>query len=301
MKKMIHFCAMLLMLGGSVLLGITLFTNTTALSLEQEILIPLLTPPCSPTPSKQEVFLATEQSPSPEETLFVPIEQKSSPAQTIPILSDPYIDPAKPMVALTFDDGPGLRTMEILSLLQENHGRATFFLVGNMIQDHQEVLRQIVAQDSQIGNHSWSHTSLSSLSYEKVLQDVEKTNQVIESLCGVKPTLLRPPYGNRKGSVIKASKALDLCVILWSIDTLDWKTRSSKTTYDTIMSQVKDGSIVLCHDIHDSTVDAMHQLIPALTQMGYQLVTVSELLQYKYGAQLPGVLYFNGYDPLPTP
>lgn len=305
MKKHIRILSVLFMILGMILLGSALigrFPNTLS---TQNIAASIVPKPIS----SQPITIMTEPAPTSQPPIAITVEtatpwappisivvQGNTTPVPVTITVESPVDPAKAMVALTFDDGPGLRTPEILKILRENDAKATFFLVGTMINANKDVLNQITAQGSEIGNHSWNHKSLSSYSYNNVVNDLEKTSQLIESISGTRPTLIRPPYGNLKGSVKKASTDMNLAIILWSIDTLDWKTRSSRATYDSILSQIKDGSIILCHDIHDSTVDTMYQVIPALKKMGYQLVTVSELLHYKYGGQKAGSVYYNGYD-----
>lgn len=201
------------------------------------------------------------------------------------------IDPERPVIALTFDDGPGPYTEQILDILAANGARATFFVVGNRIKAYPEVMEDIVAQGSEIGNHSWSHAYLTKLDEQGVREQLQWTVDEVEKATGVKPTLLRPPYGSLNDSVLGVIKEMGMPIITWSIDTLDWSTKDPHKTYDAIMSSVTNGCIILCHDIHEETAEAMVSVVPDLVKAGYQLVTVSELLALVNGGAIAGTVY----------
>lgn len=185
------------------------------------------------------------------------------------------IDPAKPMVAITYDDGPGKRTNELLDVLEENKAHATFFLLGQKMNNSTADLVKRMAQvGSEAANHSWSHPQLTKKNEEEIKKQMEDTNNSIVNLGGVTPMTFRPPYG-AINDMVRANVKMPL--ILWSVDTLDWKTKDAKATVDHVMNNVKDGDIILMHDVHDSTIDASKELIPKLIEAGYQLVTVSEM------------------------
>lgn len=189
-----------------------------------------------------------------------------------------FIDPAKPMVALTYDDGPSQYTAQILDLLQKYNSRATFFEVGNRVGLYPQAVKRIAEMNCELGNHSYDHTNLGTASVATIQSQLGQTNSKIKSIAGKEPALVRPPYGSI-GSNLRnyANKPL----ILWSIDTLDWKTRNATSVYNSVMSHVKDGDIILMHDLYRSTLDASARIIPELKKRGYQLVTVSELAKYK--------------------
>lgn len=190
------------------------------------------------------------------------------------------IDPDRPMVALTFDDGPGARTDEIINILQQTNQAATFFVVGLNAQYHVDTLRHMEEAGCEIGNHTFNHAYITRLSPEALNDEIESTNSYIRQATGHDATLLRPPGGSHN----EASDALvGLPIILWSVDTRDWQTRSTEATINSVLSSVSDGSIILMHDIHPTTVDAALYLIPELQRRGYQLVTVSELAAYRGG------------------
>lgn len=197
------------------------------------------------------------------------------------------------LVALTFDDGPGDATKRILRALRKADGRATFFMVGDRVADYPEIAKAVAAQGNQIGTHSWSHESLTRLNAEALREDLKKSLDRIESVTGVRPKALRPPYGNVNANVKKAGGSLGLVVVNWSVDTLDWKTRSADSVYREIMAHVCDGAIVLCHDLYESTAAAVERAIPELRRKGYRLVTVNELLDARDPGWRAGQLYFG--------
>ncbi|MGN0276444.1 MAG: polysaccharide deacetylase family protein [Hominisplanchenecus sp.] len=198
------------------------------------------------------------------------------------------IDPKKKMVVLTFDDGPGPYTDRLLKCLKQNNAVATFFLVGSSVSNYRNTVKTMYQMGCEIGNHSWDHPQLSSLSASGIRSQIERTNAQIRGITGQDATLLRPPYG-AYNSTVAANAGMPL--ILWSIDTLDWKTRNAQNTIQVVMNEVRDGSIVLMHDIHSPSVDAAEVLIPRLIQAGYQLVTVSELAKYRGTVMRDGGVY----------
>ena len=201
------------------------------------------------------------------------------------------IDPERPMIALTFDDGPGPYTQRILDTLSANNARATFFIVGNRVKSYPETMQAIVDQGSEIGNHSWGHASLVKLDEQGVREQLIWTNDEVEKNTGVRPVLLRPPYGEVNDSVTAIVKDVGMPIINWSIDTLDWKTKDPHKTYDAIMGSVTNGCIILCHDIYEETAEAMETVIPDLVKAGYQLVMVSEMLTLLEGGAIAGTVY----------
>lgn len=198
------------------------------------------------------------------------------------------VDPKKKMVALTFDDGPGPYTDRLLNCLKKNKAAATFFLVGSSIPNYKNAVKKMYEIGCEIGNHTWSHPQLTSLSASGIQSQIDSTNRQIRAITGRNAALVRPPYGAYNSSVSANAGAP---LILWSIDTLDWKTRNAANTVQVVMNEVKDGSIVLMHDIHSPSVDAAEILIPRLIRAGYQLVTVSELAKYRGTSMHNGGVY----------
>lgn len=189
-----------------------------------------------------------------------------------------HIDSSKAMVALTFDDGPSQYTPGILDTLEKYESRATFFEVGNRIDWYPGTVLRIDQMGCEIGNHSYDHAVLGNASASKIRSEISITDAKIKKITGKTPLLFRPPYGSVGSSLRKnAGKPL----ILWSIDTLDWKSKNADRVYQSVMNQVSDGDIILMHDLYASTRDAVKRMIPELKKRGYQLVTVSELKYYK--------------------
>lgn len=203
-------------------------------------------------------------------------------------------DKTKPMVALTFDDGPSAHTDRLLDIFAKHSGRGTFFVVGNIIDNRKETVKRIVSDGHEIAGHSWNHRQLTNLSDQDIKDQIMSTRAKIYELTGYDAKLMRPPYGAFNDSVKAVAKSVDVSLINWSVDTLDWKYRDANTVYYTIMEKAYDGAIILCHDLHKTTVDAMEKVIPALIEKGYQLVTVSELLEAKGKTVEAGKVYFNG-------
>ncbi len=195
-----------------------------------------------------------------------------------------YISPSdfpakyQPMVALTFDDGPSKFTNRIVDCLVAHNAKATFFVVGKSALAYPDVLKRTADAGMEIGSHTMTHPRLTSLSVSGIKNELQKVSNTISSITGTAPTLLRPPYGSYNKTV---GAAANMPLILWSIDTLDWKTRNAEKTINSVLKNVKDGSVILMHDLYSQTADAAEKIIPALINKGYRLVTVSELAKAK--------------------
>ncbi|MCL2599749.1 MAG: polysaccharide deacetylase family protein [Treponema sp.] len=200
-------------------------------------------------------------------------------------------DNGKPMIALTFDDGPSRYTDRILDLLEKHGGRATFFVLGNRVESWQDTIIRAVNIGSEIAGHSWSHPELTRLNDEQITQEIRDTSAIIEQVAGVSGRFFRPPFGRVDEQVVNVSNTLGYSIVNWTLDTQDWKHRNANSVYNAIMRGVQEGSIVLMHDIRTTTATAMERVIPALIAKGYQLVTVSELLHSLYGELEPGRVY----------
>jgi peptidoglycan-N-acetylglucosamine deacetylase len=200
----------------------------------------------------------------------------SEPKTTI---SSVHVD--EPYIALTFDDGPnGKLTPRLLDLLAQHHIHATFFVVGENAAQYPEILQRAVREGHEIGNHSWSHPNFAKMSEESVRSQVKRTEDAIVNATGARPTLLRPPYG----SITSREKRwlhddLGYEIILWDVDPLDWKNPGPSVVTRRILKETRPGSIVLSHDIHAQTIEAMPETLRELEEKGFKFVTVSELLK----------------------
>lgn len=200
------------------------------------------------------------------------------------------VDPDRPMVALTFDDGPGQRTGELLAKLEEYHAHATFFMLGQKVSSYPEEVRKMKEIGCELGNHSYDHADLGKSDAAKIIDEITSTNAKVAAITEENPTVMRPPYGSIS-STLRENAGMPM--IMWNIDTLDWKTRNAQATIDNVMSSVKDGDIILMHDIHSETIDAAFELIPKLEEAGYQLVTISEMAAAKGVALQSGEKYID--------
>lgn len=217
-----------------------------------------------------------------EETEKLPVEAPETP-----------IDPDKPMVALTFDDGPSAHTQRLLDIFRQHGGKGTFFVLGNTLDNRRDTLKRMVAEGHEIGNHSWSHRQFTNIDIDEVKDQIMMTRAKIYDITGVDCTIVRPPYGACNDEIRALGKEIGVSYINWSVDTLDWKTKNADAVYKEIMKDAADGHIILCHDLHKTTVDAMEKVIPALIKEGYQLVTVSELLTCRGGTVQAGKMYYK--------
>ncbi len=181
-------------------------------------------------------------------------------------------------VALTYDDGPSKYTNTILDCLELYGAKATFFVVGNSVYAYPDVLLRAHSLGMEIGNHTVTHPKLTSISVASAISQLSQNAGVVENVTGKRPTLVRPPYGSYNQSIINSAGAP---FILWSIDTLDWKTRNAQKTVDAVLSDVDDGDIILMHDLYLPTAQATEIIVPKLIKMGFDLVTVSELAERK--------------------
>ena len=194
----------------------------------------------------------------------------------------------KGMIALTFDDGPSDFTDRLLDCLEANNVKATFFLAGQEVEYFQEPVTRMEELGCELGNHSYDHPDLATLSADDVSSQLSRTDQLIKDLTGHIATVVRPPYGSFNDTVAGiAARPL----ILWSVDTLDWETQNVDSTVQNVMDNAADGQIILMHDIFKESVDAAEIFIPQLLQEGYQLVTVSELAAARGIALENGVSY----------
>lgn len=207
------------------------------------------------------------------------------------------LDPEKPMIAFTFDDGPHYeQTPRLLEILEANDARATFFVLGDRVlwgESNKKALKMVYDSGNEVASHTYSHKHLKELSAEEIKEEVKKTRDAVFSVTGEYPTLLRPPYGEYSDAVKAYSYAP---LITWNLDSKDWYFRNTEQIVEHVLAEAGDGKIVLMHDIHWFTVDAAEILIPELRARGYQIVTVQELFYYKDVEQENGKVYHSSYN-----
>ncbi|MER5645760.1 polysaccharide deacetylase family protein [Streptosporangium sp. NPDC002524] len=193
-------------------------------------------------------------------------------------------------VALTFDDGPGAYTESLLDTLAGYRARATFFVIGRMaFGEGENTLRRMVAEGHELGNHTWAHPQLPLLSQAAIREELGRTQWLVKQATGVTMILMRPPYGLTDSRVAAESRQLGLAQILWDVDTLDWRDHDSSLVARRA-TEAGPGSIVLMHDIHHSTVQAVPRVLDDFAARGYRFVTLSEL----YGGRpAPGRKYYS--------
>jgi len=181
------------------------------------------------------------------------------------------------VIALTFDDGPGPYTAHLLDILDQYGAKATFFLIGSKVSGQASVVRSIQARGHQLGNHSWSHPELPKLSVDQIAGEIDRTNEAIRQATGVKPSILRPPYGAVNGVVLEQLRLRNMSSILWSVDTRDWADRNSQIVCSRAVAGARPGAVILMHDIHQTSVNAVPCILSSLKQQGYSFVTIQQL------------------------
>lgn len=183
-------------------------------------------------------------------------------------------------LSLTFDDGPHPQnTPLLLDILAARRQRATFYVIGRLVERHPDIVRRMVAEGHEVANHTWSHPTLSSLDDAAVLREIDRTQEVIWRVTGHVPTTMRPPYGAftaRQSRMLAAAR--NLPTIIWSVDPQDWRRPDPAVVADRMVRGARPGAIILAHDIHASTIRAVPAAIDGLTARGLTSVTLSELL-----------------------
>lgn len=188
------------------------------------------------------------------------------------------IDKSKKMIALTFDDGPNYNTSKVIDVLNKYDIRATFFVLGSRAINNKDILKKMADSGMEIGNHTYNHLLLTKYDENKIRSEIEDTSEVIYSATKKKPKLLRPSYGSVNN---KIKKVANMPIIIWDIDTLDWKYHNSKRITSRVVNKVRDGDIILMHDIYSASLNALSNIIPILQDNGYEFVTIDELFYYK--------------------
>ncbi|MEA5054724.1 MAG: polysaccharide deacetylase family protein [Propionicimonas sp.] len=264
-------------------------------------LTPSLTAPSrSPRPTSS---LSTSPSPPPTAPPSVstpsttpPSTPATSPTTAPASPTKPPLKPDKPAkvncaklkcIAITFDDGPSAQSGEVLDLLKKEGVKATFFVIGENVKLHPAMVKRMAAEGHVVGNHSYTHPQFWHLSAAAITSEITRTSDAIEASTGKKVTLLRPPYGQSNSTVHGIERKLGLAQILWSVDSLDWKSRNTEKIIKLVNKEAKPGAIVLLHEIHPETRAAIPGVIKSLRKKGYTFVTVPQLL----GKTKPGVNY----------
>ncbi len=264
----------------------------TLLAAEESYAVPVLEaehdpearPPLEPTPSAPK-----HRSPEPAAPEEAPEPPASDPAETAapeaPSVPERVIDPSRPMVALTFDDGPhAVYTDQILDILEAHQTVATFFEVAANLHKAPDAVRRAADMGCEIGSHSYRHANLGKMTLENIQADLAAADELFTQVLGQAPTLLRPPYGSVNQALKTGSGR---ALVTWSIDTEDWLSRDPEKIVSSVQNAGNlDGQVILLHSIYDTTVEATRVLVPWLLEQGYQLVTVSELLTLRFRQEI---------------
>ena len=199
----------------------------------------------------------------------------------------------KKLVALTFDDGPGPYTERLLDEMKKRGVKATFFLLGSRVDTYSKLVKRMDAEGHAIGNHSYDHENLTKLSLSGVQNTMDKSAKKIKKILGYNPEVMRCPGGACNDTVKKYAKSAGIPIAYWDVDTLDWKSRNVDAIMKKCFSKdgIEDGSIVLLHDIHETTVDASIKIMDRLIDEGYTFVTVPELIMAREGKIVAGKVY----------
>ena len=243
---------------------------------------------------KQYVLTACKMLPEKKQAPVVEEKEETPPEEKT------EIPEAKAYVAITFDDGPTgngdqALTVRLLNGLKERGAHATFFLCGYRVKSYHSHMERYLKEGHEVGNHTMDHKNLPSLTSDGIFSQVDGNNRLISQYTGQNPTLMRPVGGNYDQTVLDQMKKLGLPVINWSVDTNDWKYRDTNHVRDTIVREAKDGSIILLHDLYETSVEGALQAIDILKKQGYAFVTVSELAELHNVKLEPGKVY-RGFE-----
>ena len=183
---------------------------------------------------------------------------------------------SSPVVALTFDDGPSKQWTEgLLNGLKERNVKATFFLIGANVEGNEPLVERMVAEGHLIGNHTYSHVQLTTISHEAACKEIEEANAVLSAAVGEGIHYIRPPFGSWQEGL---DSLVDMEVVLWTGDPQDWKVQNTDRIVEKVLREVEDGDIILLHDVYRESVEAAFQIIDELQRRGYEFVRVDELL-----------------------
>lgn len=184
------------------------------------------------------------------------------------------IDNNKKIIAITFDDGPGNYTSSLIDILNNNKVKATFFMLGKNIANYQDVVKKASDSKMEIAYHSYAHKSFKRQKIEEITSELEESNTILKNITGEGFKYIRPPYGAINQEI---KDAINYPFILWNVDTMDWRYKDIEYLYNYTLENIKDGSIILFHDIHKTSVETIEKLLPELYVEGYQVVTISQM------------------------
>ncbi|MDD3688194.1 MAG: polysaccharide deacetylase family protein [Bacteroidales bacterium] len=227
-------------------------------------------------PDAHNIDIDNSQPMTPIQTPAAPVSSSDDQTNS----NDDDTNTSSGKVALTFDDGPGTFTPNVLNALQDKNTTATFFMIGENTQKHPDFVKQIHDAGHEIGNHTWDHPDLSKLSADSQKDEIQKANNAINSLVGITPHWLRPPYGNYDDNTESVLSSLGMQKVLWNVDTRDWSGLSADEIYQNAIDGLKDGAIILMHDgVNNSseTAKAVPRIIDTIREKGYDIVTISNL------------------------
>lgn len=190
---------------------------------------------------------------------------------------DEVPDENKKYIAFTFDDGPSKYTKKLLKTLELNDSTATFFMLGNRMKYNEEIVKEVYKSSSEVASHTYSHKNLNKLSKDDILKEINSTSIIFNKITNDNIKYIRPPYGNYNDTV----KSTNFPIILWNIDPKDWLVKDSTKVYNSVLKHACDGCIVLMHDLYPTTIEAVKMLIPKLNSLGYEVVSISDLVKYK--------------------
>ena len=197
-----------------------------------------------------------------------------------PLMQSP-IDPQRPMIAITFDDGPNIHTERILDVFEAHDARATFFVLGKRLRSFHIEIERMYRNGFEVLGHSWNHPDMTRLSETGIREQITGTHNAIEDIIGSVPQMFRPPFGAFNNTVRRVSAELGFSIISWSVCPMDWDLICADEIARRVLRTVRDGDIVLLHDPHPPTAIAVERIVPELIARGYQLVTVSDLFYYR--------------------
>ncbi len=197
------------------------------------------------------------------------------------------------LIAITFDDGPSAYTDKLLDELKEYNAKCTFFVLGSCAKNNKEKLLRMKNEGHEIANHSYTHPNLRRLSRAGIANQIDSCDNVVREHTGLETTMVRPPYGAFNSVVKDELIKRDKSIIMWSVDTLDWKYKNASYVRNYVINHAGDGEIVLLHDIHPTTVEGFISALPVLVKKGYKLVTVSELMKHRRVKLEAGKVYFS--------
>lgn len=212
--------------------------------------------------------------------------------RSVPAAGEAELTEEPSYVALTFDDGPRQGTTDrLLDGLRQRGASATFFLIGSGIAGKEDLVKRMEAEGHQVGNHTWSHVRLQGADPATISKELQATDTLLKDLLGEGSYWLRPPYGLMTPGT---EQAIPVPMVKWSVDPRDWESRNTEQVVRSVLSSVKPNSIILLHDIYETSVEAALQIVDTLQQEGYQFVTVRELLAINGVTPEPGMLYSKG-------